>query len=114
MLTTHSFPTRRSSYIVRRFRKDHACGVGADVAGDAGQHVDPRVGMEAQVELARPQRDAGIGGQREGRAAEFRRVDAEQQMVHDRIADRSEEKTSELQSLMRITYAVFCLTKKKN
>src|SRR3546814_4149735 len=27
--------------------------------------------------------------------------------------NRSEEHTSELQSLMRITYAVFCLTKKK-
>src|SRR3546814_1180147 len=27
---------------------------------------------------------------------------------------RSEEHTSELQSLMRITYAVFCLKKKKN
>src|SRR3546814_9248990 len=29
-------------------------------------------------------------------------------------AFRSEEHTSELQSLMRISYAVFCLTKKKN
>src|SRR3546814_5087183 len=29
-------------------------------------------------------------------------------------ADRSEEHTSELQSLMRISYAVFCLTKKTN
>src|SRR3546814_5023722 len=28
--------------------------------------------------------------------------------------ERSEEHTSELQSLMRISYAVFCLTKKKN
>src|SRR3546814_6282192 len=28
-------------------------------------------------------------------------------------ADRSEEHTSELQSLMRISYAVFCLKKKK-
>src|SRR3546814_4877303 len=28
-------------------------------------------------------------------------------------AERSEEHTSELQSLMRITYAVFCLKKKK-
>src|SRR3546814_4996978 len=28
-------------------------------------------------------------------------------------ADRSEEHTSELQSLMRISYAVFCFTKKK-
>src|SRR3546814_9199147 len=30
------------------------------------------------------------------------------------LAFRSEEHTSELQSLMRISYAVFCLTKKKN
>src|SRR3546814_13106771 len=31
----------------------------------------------------------------------------------DRILIRSEEHTSELQSLMRISYAVFCLKKKK-
>src|SRR3546814_8488118 len=30
------------------------------------------------------------------------------------LAARSEEHTSELQSLMRISYAVFCLKKKKN
>src|SRR3546814_8194899 len=30
------------------------------------------------------------------------------------IGQRSEEHTSELQSLMRISYAVFCLKKKKN
>src|SRR3546814_9923769 len=30
------------------------------------------------------------------------------------IEDRSEEHTSELQSLMRISYAVFCLKKKKH
>src|SRR3546814_4970454 len=30
------------------------------------------------------------------------------------FADRSEEHTSELQSLMRISYAVFCFKKKKN
>src|SRR3546814_17997912 len=29
------------------------------------------------------------------------------------LSDRSEEHTSELQSLMRISYAVFCLKKKK-
>src|SRR3546814_1659572 len=34
-----------------------------------------------------------------------------QQLVAE--ADRSEEHTSELQSLMRISYAVFCLKKKK-
>src|SRR3546814_5343301 len=31
----------------------------------------------------------------------------------DRAASRSEEHTSELQSLMRISYAVFCLNKKQ-
>src|SRR3546814_7290915 len=31
-----------------------------------------------------------------------------------RLEVRSEEHTSELQSLMRISYAVFCLKKKKN
>src|SRR3546814_4647114 len=30
------------------------------------------------------------------------------------VTQRSEEHTSELQSLMRISYAVFCLKKKKN
>src|SRR3546814_9218313 len=32
----------------------------------------------------------------------------------DKATARSEEHTSELQSLMRISYAVFCLKKKKN
>src|SRR3546814_9918429 len=36
------------------------------------------------------------------------------QDVFRRENDRSEEHTSELQSLMRISYAVFCLKKKKN
>src|SRR3546814_2039713 len=39
-------------------------------------------------------------------------------VLHDRrplrvVGERSEEHTSELQSLMRISYAVFCLKKKK-
>src|SRR3546814_8897328 len=46
------------------------------------------------------------------------RRDAVQQHVAgdlvDRVVARSEEHTSELQSLMRISYAVFCLKKKIN
>src|SRR3546814_6745799 len=34
-------------------------------------------------------------------------------VIHRQSAGRSEEHTSELQSLMRISYAVFCLKKKK-
>src|SRR3546814_5213692 len=33
--------------------------------------------------------------------------------IFDGLTERSEEHTSELQSLMRISYAVFCLKKKK-
>src|SRR3546814_3790372 len=36
-----------------------------------------------------------------------------QTQLNGRWKARSEEHTSELQSLMRISYAVFCLTKKK-
>src|SRR3546814_3767936 len=41
------------------------------------------------------------------------RPGAGQGLPHD-AGDRSEEHTSELQSLMRISYAVFCLKKKNN
>src|SRR3546814_1853707 len=48
------------------------------------------------------------------------RIGPAKQVLHDRVADdadglarlRSEEHTSELQSLMRISYAVFCLKQK--
>src|SRR3546814_1201058 len=47
---------------------------------------------------------------RQRRVARGRIVDRPVQALHT----RSEEHTSELQSLMRSSYAVFCLTKKKN
>src|SRR3546814_9273852 len=40
--------------------------------------------------------------------------ESEESAVEDAAPGRSEEHTSELQSLMRISYAVFCLKKKKN
>src|SRR3546814_2417276 len=47
------------------------------------------------------------GAEREAPAAPAPRL-----RLADQRADRSEEHTSELQSLMRISYAVFCLKKK--
>src|SRR3546814_2919627 len=47
------------------------------------------------------------------RIAEMQAVDAEAPEPVEVLVDRSEEHTSELQSLMRISYAVFCLKKKK-
>src|SRR3546814_4061551 len=57
----------------------------------------PLVGIEAAIDnAARVIADARAKGDK---------------VVH--VRHRSEEHTSELQSLMRISYAVFCLTKKK-
>src|SRR3546814_9996099 len=53
----------------------------------------------------------------EGRiAADARLIDiepGERRTLSLNLVERSEEHTSELQSLMRISYAVFCLKKKK-
>src|SRR3546814_10512146 len=56
--------------------------------------IAPRVGLAVEHELARSVEQADRG---------VRQFDLKQ---------RSEEHTSELQSLMRISYAVFCLKKK--
>src|SRR3546814_3225646 len=59
----------------------------------------------------RRRRQAGRSGRKEGRQGALRQV-----VGHRSEAgwqDRSEEHTSELQSLMRISYAVFCLKKKR-
>src|SRR3546814_6550170 len=60
----------------------------------AGDRDSARIDDRIDYREARPQRKTGL---RDGAARHF----------------RSEEHTSELQSLMRISYAVFCLKKKK-
>src|SRR3546814_4468853 len=60
---------------------------------------------------------AGVPGDKAVIAAEMDRIAAEReasQPLRSRTGGRSEEHTSELQSLMRISYAVFCFKKKKN
>src|SRR3546814_4822109 len=73
-------------------------GAAADVAGDT--HADLRLARVRVLlqQTVRPHDHA-------------RRAEAALQTVHLGEA-RSEEHTSELQSLMRISYAVFCLKKK--
>src|SRR3546814_4418700 len=61
------------------------------------------------------ERDPEIGGLGAPyRLVQQRHGDEEQAPVAGQLVPRSEEHTSELQSLMRISYAVFCLKKKKN
>src|SRR3546814_8354704 len=112
----------------------------AEVAADDGSRGRLEVvaadrGVDQQADLVRV--DAGVGQRLH--AGERRRVgglhalvpqapgvDAGDVLEHVGLdaeaveggleprVDRSEEHTSELQSLMRISYAVFCLKKKKN
>src|SRR3546814_1488211 len=77
----------------------HAC------PASAGAHADAAVDRAAAAGLPRP--GSGRGG---GAAVEVKDLAF---FVLAASAVRSEEHTSELQSLMRISYAVFCLKKKK-
>src|SRR3546814_7985030 len=66
---------------------------------------------------AAPLRYVGIVGATGGTAVIMPRFDPEQALINIEKfkvthSQRSEEHTSELQSLMRISYAVFCLKKK--
>src|SRR3546814_3564302 len=68
--------------------EQHQQAVGEDVLAVAGDHAEAvAIAVEG---------DAQVGLE-----------------ARDRVDQRSEEQTSELQSLMRISYAVFCLKKKK-
>src|SRR3546814_6038511 len=64
------------------------------------------------TQLAGELRRAGVGADVEHPVLHRRRHHGHRQVRPD-DAGRSEEHTSELQSLMRISYAVFCLKKKK-
>src|SRR3546814_7547141 len=112
---THSFPTRRSSDLGAAGKVRLDAGVIDDIAVLHAQHggiLDP-----ADVDLARPRHDRRRVVHLEGAA-----VVAPAGPDHAGIAavalqrrpraHRSEEHTSELQSLMRSSYAVFCLKKK--
>src|SRR3546814_5450086 len=73
------------------------------------RHVDDRTAQElvALGDVVDGVDERDVGNRELGVVALAR----EGGQVHD--GDRSEEHTSELQSLMRISYAVFCLKKKK-
>src|SRR3546814_8139761 len=131
-------PPRRPAFLDRRARRAAAVVAPAGFAPHIGQLVRPRrrphilrdadpfvdrgpedveaaellddavthrlvvaLGNEAAEHLVPDDEDAGVIG------IEIARIDA----VMDAVVRRSEEHTSELQSLMRISYAVYCLKK---
>src|SRR3546814_1079223 len=80
------------------FRSLDGAALAPAIAGDAGWRYDTAtrtVEIDVAAHPVRRALDARIGG------------------AACAAAGRSEEHTSELQSLMRISYAVFCLKKKK-
>src|SRR3546814_2776871 len=85
-----------------------ACKLGVDALGDVVDLVPRRIvdqPMDLMLDIAR-RTIIGIGSLEQRLAAMPRMPPGPMP------AARSEEHTSELQSLMRISYAVFCLNKK--
>src|SRR3546814_9306169 len=90
----------------------------AEVVEAVSRHRGQRCEIQVQVDAARVELDlAAIGagadqiglvvpGQRPQAAVS---IDLRSAVAIDLLQQRSEEHTSELQSLMRISYAVFCL-----
>src|SRR3546814_9665365 len=103
---------RREDFLEHRFGQPAGVGVVARavIAVGDGEAVDTVQGAMAEgVEnLTRAQRG-------EHRAVgEAAKAEDDAQPLHGGDLSRSEEHTSELQSLMRISYAVFCLKQQKN
>src|SRR3546814_3772966 len=107
----HSFPTRRSSDLGVKQEPAEETGVGLDGPNPA------RTGSLSQLPQSQTPfrrvnnqlRDHGIIERRNHAAFLDAAINTRQTIRHT----RPEEHTSELQSLMRITYAVFRLQKKK-
>src|SRR3546814_5802281 len=98
---TATLEARRSHAVAERYRElalSRASGRGLDLSAEqrgALDHVTSARGISNVIGYAGTGKSAMLGVAREA-------------------WERSEEHTSELQSLMRISYAVFCLKKKKN
>src|SRR3546814_1862106 len=85
-------PRRRGDLRVDRLPRRHRGGLRADPRGRVGPGVQRGLLRRLQPRADQPRRPRAPAG--------------------DHPQGRSEEHTSELQSLMRISYAVFCLKKK--
>src|SRR3546814_1587720 len=80
-----------------------------------GGYLQRRPALSGQGAYDRLFRRPGDRGDRRQQEPPLLYVPCLQRAAHAAPGDeRSEEHTSELQSLMRISYAVFCLKKKKN
>src|SRR3546814_2608572 len=87
----------------RHIEHDRSGGIGCRIA----ENNDPQIHALFLGKIARELEAFG------GHGGESRAIGSPENLGHHLFL-RSEEHTSELQSLMRISYAVFCLKKKKH
>src|SRR3546814_7577406 len=119
----HALDNTLQDIVIRYERlrgKDALWVVGTDHAGIATQMVVERqmnAKDQKRTDFTRDEFVDRIWEWKEESGGEItrqlRRLGASMDWANERFT-RSEEHTSELQSLMRISYAVFCLKKKKN
>src|SRR3546814_7185700 len=80
------------------------------------EHLDRQIVLRDARKLLDVHQDRGLAGNVDDEGVGMRALHAQRRghaVAHGaEAAGRSEEHTSELQSLMRISYAVFCLKKK--
>src|SRR3546814_6118006 len=103
---TCALPLCVDQILVRPARK-HLCDIGPAIGQYPGGEIKPRLNQSHGAQMVGLLVADRIGGH-------IRKDDVGlcAKCVDQRLG-RSEEHTSELQSLMRISYAVFCLKKKK-
>src|SRR3546814_2002757 len=99
--------------IIGLARRDHRMREGGhDVVPTHVRDAQGRCGVERAHRAADPA-ESGVATMFFARIGEQLHPDADAEEGRALPTHRSEEHTSELQSLMRISYAVFCLKKKK-
>src|SRR3546814_8819020 len=106
---THSFPPRRSSDLARRLSRDSKRSPMIDSAASAiPAATTPKIDHLANSSAPK------LPGHHQADASNHTVAAVTPPAAPSQVLPgRSEEHTSELQSLMRISYAVFCLQKKK-
>src|SRR3546814_9801174 len=126
---THSFPTRRSSdlpvgslLLLSPANKDFELSQGRQVEvgvkqtfwGDKGEWTLAAYHIRKKDLVTRDPNDPSLREQVGSQSSRGLELTVGVELARNWRVDRSEEHTSELQSLMRISYAVFCLKKKND
>src|SRR3546814_808599 len=107
-------PIERQARVIGATWLDQQLIGGGPGLGDLGFGGDAKQALQQRADFLEEQGLAQRRGQRVILARNLLGTLRNRELAQAAKDIRSEEHTSELQSLMRISYAVFCLTKKKN